>query len=163
MGGSAILDSDVLLDELIPVVAELRRELHPVMGVRPYRAFTVLRTWSGATTGDGELTEVETEIDPQPRVISWGETGGLHYELEQCGLAEMGEVELREVDLSYTYAELTGGDALGRNQQFRIRLKEAQGQEDATRDFINTRPPFKDREKDIGWVVWLRAQLPGAQ
>lgn len=155
MPGTANL-TDGLLDDLIPVIDELRGDLHSEFLVRPYRVFAVLRTYAGAKVGVGEYTESETEITPQPRVLQWGANGGHRYELEPCGLANVGEIMVTEVSLTYTYDELTGGRNLAKNQQFRIRLKEAQGQGDPTRDFIHSRPPYKDREKDIGWVLWLR-------
>jgi hypothetical protein len=158
MAGSAILDPDVLIDDLVPdVIDGLRSELHPEFGVRAYRVFTVLRTWSGKTTGEGSVAEVETELDPQPRVQRWD---GYKFELATCGLDDLGEIKLTEVSLTCTHKDLTGKDdatELGKNQEFLIKLTEAHGQGNPVRFFQHTRPPFVDREKDMGWVLWLRS------
>jgi hypothetical protein len=157
MPGTAILDPDVLIDDLVPEVIDgLRGDLHPEFGVRAYRVFTVKRTWSGSMVGEGSVSEVTNEITPQPKVLVWT---GLKFELRTCGLDDMGEIQLREVSLTYTHLELTGkSDAvmLGKNQEFLIKLTEAHGQGNPVRYFQHSRPPFVDRENDMGWVVWLR-------
>ena len=154
MPGSATLDQNVLVDSLVEdVIDGLREELHPAFGVRAYRVFTVLRTWSGRIQGEGERSDVVTELRPQPLVHSWD---GRRYELQGCGLDDMGEIMLTEVSLTYTQAELDGGGALGKNQAFLIRLDEAHGQEQRSAFFIHTRPPYVDRIKDMGWKLWLR-------
>lgn len=157
MPGSATLDDEKLVDSLVPVIDELRGELHPLFGVRAYRVFTVLQTWSGKSQGIGELSEQVTEILPQPRVQIWD---GLRYVLEPCGLDTDGEIVLTEISLTYTFAELAGGD-LPANRRWRIRMADAHGQGNPVRDFILTKPPYVDREKDIGWVMWLRSAGAG--
>lgn len=154
MAGSAILDPNVLVDGLVEdVIDGLRRDLHPQFGVRAYHVATVARTWSGRTQGEGTATDVETVLDPQPLVKIWD---GRRYELEPCGLDELGEIKVTEVSLTYTQAELDGGGALNRNQEWLLKLTEAHGQATRSAFFLHTRPPFIDREKDMGWVLWLR-------
>lgn len=159
MAGSATLDNNVLVDSLVTdVIDGLRRELHPQFGVRPYKVFTVLRTYAGESLGEGGFEDVETEIDPQPRVAQWD---GKRYDLTPAGLDENGEVRLTEVSLTYTHDELTGGTLEG-NQQFFFKIAEAHGQGNPDRYYILSRPPFVDREKDMGWVLTLRAaNVPG--
>jgi len=153
MAGSAILDPDVLVDGLVTdVIDGLREDLHPQFGVRSYRTFLVLRTWSGGDFGVGRPVDVEKEIRPQPLVWTWD---GMRWGLEACGLNEMGEIKLTEVSLTYTDADLTGPD-LEPNQAWYIKLTDAQGQGSPARYFVHVRPPFKDRVKDMGWVVWLK-------
>lgn len=153
MGGTAILDPDVLIDSLVvDVIDGLRGELHPEFGVRAYRVFTVKRTWQGAGVGIGKATDVETELLPQPRVESWD---GRKFELAACGLNDNGEIRLTEVSLSYTYPELMGGK-LNANQQWFIKLSEAHGQLQPDNYFIPSKAPFVDREKTLGWIFWLR-------
>ncbi len=161
MAGSAILDPDVLVDGLVPgVIDGLRGILHPEFGVRSYRVFTVKRTWSGKLAGEGNLTTEEIEIEPQPKVQVWRNDKELKLELAQCGLDELGEIKLTEVSLTYTWEELTGrppdGDGPGANVEFFIKVTEAHGQLNKERFFQNTKPPFVDRIKDMGWVMWLR-------
>lgn len=154
MPGSAVLDPDVLVDSLVTdVIDGLRGDLHPAFGVRAYRVYTVLRQWSGRSVGEGSYQDTETEIDPQPFVARWD---GLRFNLEPCGIDELGEIVLTEVSLTYTEAELTGRP-LEQNQQFMIKLTDAHGQQSTEKYFIHTKPPYVDREEDMGWVVWLRA------
>lgn len=157
MPGNATLDPNVLVDSLVPgVIDGLRRSLHPAFGVRAYRVFTILQTWSGASIGQGQKTEVVNEIDPQPLVDIWTEAGALRFELSRCGLDEAGTIRVREVSLTYTEAELIGPQPLAANQRWLIRISEAHGQENTDKYFIHTKPPYVDREKDMGWVMWLR-------
>lgn len=159
MPGSATLDPDVLVDSLVTdVIDGLRSDLHPAFGVRAYRVYTIRETWSGSRLGEGNRSEVATEITPQPLVEAWD---GLRYELARCGLDEMGQVRLREVSLTYTEAELIGPSSLGKNERWLIRIDEAHGQENTSRYFVHTKPPYVDREKDMGWIVWLRASEVG--
>lgn len=160
MSGSATLDSDVLVDSLVPgVIDDLRASLHPLFGVRPYRLFTVQRTWAGETVGEGGgFTDEETELAPQPRILDWSD---LKYDLTSVGLQTTGGIKATEVSLTYTYTELTGGE-LGGNVQWLLRLDEAHGQGQPSRYFTHAKPPTPDREKDMGWVLWLRPiQVPG--
>jgi len=156
MGGSAVLDSDVLVDSLVvDVIDSLRDELHTEFGVRAYRAYTVHETWSGGVVGKGSVSSVETEITSQPVIDIWD---GYRYELATCGIDQLGEIRLREVSLSYIEAELIGVRAsMGKNQRFFWRIKEAHGQANRTKTFNVGKPPFVDREKDMGWVVFLRS------
>lgn len=156
MAGSATLLGN-LVDKLIPTVVDgLRDTLHRKMGVRPYLMHTIKRTWSGGKPGLGTPTDVVVEIRPEPKVEPWDGDGSLYNRMEACGLDEMGTVKLSEVSLTYTYAELTGGD-LAVGEEFFVRLTEAHGQADKARLFIHDRPPYKDREKTQGWMLWLRA------
>lgn len=153
--GSADLDSNVLVDGLNTVIAELRRSLHPAMGVRAYTTSTVLRTWSGRSIGDGSYEDTVTELDPQPRVMPWDNVGQLRYDLEACGLSATGDIILTEVNLEYIFDELAG-PALDMNQQWLIKIGEAHGQRQPDRYYTLAKPPFVDREKDMGWVMFLR-------
>lgn len=151
--GEAVLSPTVLVDSLVgDVIDGLRESLHPQFGVRAYRAYQIIRTWSGTRPGDGVMTQVALEYRPQPKVAVWN---GLRFELATCGVEEMGEITLTELSLMYTERQLTGGGVLGKNQEFFIGLAEAHGQAQRRKLFIHTRPPFVDREKNMGWQVWL--------
>lgn len=151
--GSATLDPDVLVDSLVPdVIDGLREELHPAFGVRAYRAYRVIRTWSGRVAGDGRSTDVGAELRPQPRVKMWN---GLKFVQAVCGIRELGDVQLTEVSLTYTDGDLTG-QPLAANQEMFIAIGEANGQGSPLRVWAHTVPPFIDRERDMGWVLSLR-------
>lgn len=159
MAGSAILDPDVLVDSLVTdVIDGLRSDLHPQFGVRAYRLFTVKRTWTGRTQGEGTYSDVETELDPQPKIAIWD---GLEYRLEPCGLDVEGELRATEVSLSYTQDELDGG-TLATNEQWLLKITEAHGQASRAIYATHSKPPYIDREKDMGWVLFLRVvKVPG--
>lgn len=151
--GSAALDPAVLVDSLVPdVIDGLREDLHPVFGVRAYRCYRVIRTWSGAVAGDGDPADIGAELRPQPRVKMWN---GLHLEQAVCGIRELGDVVLTEVSLTYTDADLTA-QPLAANQEMFIAIGEAHGQASPMRVWAHTMPPFVDRERDMGWVLNLR-------
>ncbi|HSR79093.1 MAG TPA: hypothetical protein VLN57_21145 [Xanthobacteraceae bacterium] len=151
--GSATLDPAILVDSLVPdVIDGLREELQPTFGIRAYRAYRVVRTWSGRVAGDGTSIDVGAELRPQPRVKVWD---GLQFTQAICGIRELGDVKLTEVSLTYTDADLTG-QPLARNQEMFLAIGEANGQGSPLRVWCHTQPPFIDREKDMGWVLHLR-------
>ena len=155
MPGSAILDPNVLVDDLVTdVIDGLRGDLHPQFGIRAYRVYTVLRQWSGGQVGRGTATDTVVELDPQPLVEAWN---GLRFQLRDCGLDELGEVRVREVSLTYTEAELIGPKPLPAGAQWFIRIGEAHGQANRDKHFLHTKPPYVDRERDMGWILWLRS------
>jgi len=152
MAGNATLGTN-LIDQLLPMIDSLRGTLHPMFGVRAFRVYTVLRTWAGQMVGDGDFTDVVTELTPQPRIEQWD---GYKWVLMPSGVHEDGLIRMTEVSLTYTHAELTGAlDAGQRNQQFFFRLVDAYGQANEDRILRHSRPPFVDREKTMGWICWL--------
>lgn len=159
LAGAAVLNPDVLVDSLVPEVIDgLREDLHPPFGVRAYRLYRVVRSWTGKTTGEGSIVStVGVEFRPQPKVEVWN---GLRFESMTCGVNEAGEIKISELSLTYTQDQLTGRDQPGglrKNQECFLALGEAHGQGSRTQLFAHTRPPFVDREKTMGWVCWLRA------
>ncbi len=154
MAGSATIDEDVLLDGLLDTVDQLR-DLGRTFGVRAFKLYRVARTWASGVIGEGGFVDVETEITPRPCVAPFTES--LAGKLEPCGLMEAGLVKVTEVSLTYTYGELAGtGLAAGVEQLLLLREGYGQGQPD--RYFRLDRPPFPDREEEIGWILWLRLQ-----
>jgi hypothetical protein len=101
--------------------------------------------------GDGAYTDVETELSPQPLVHPYR---SLSNRLEPCGLNEAGYVEVTEVSLTYTYAEL-GADETAMGVQNLIKITEAHGQAQPARYFVHNNPPYPDRIDDMGWVFNL--------
>lgn len=152
MPGSATLDPNVLVDDLVTdVIDGLRDELHPAFGVRAFRVYTVVRSWSGGRVGDGDYTDVETELTPQPMVHPFS---SLRREQEPCGYNDAGAVKLTEVSLTYTQDELLACEAPMGSQHL-IKITEAHGQEQGTKYWVHTKSPYPDRVRDMGWVVWL--------
>jgi len=151
--GNAVLDPDVLVDSLVTdVIDSLRGELYPEFGVRAYTVFLVTRRWTGARVGEGKYTDTAIEMVTQPKVQVWD---GFKYDLLACGLNSSGVIRLQEVSLSYTYADLIG-DETKPNVQSMIRIDEAHGQGTPSSFWVHSQPPFIDREKTLGWVLWLK-------
>lgn len=157
MPGSAVFDTSLVDSIYTDVVDGVRGDLLPAMGIRPFKTFVVARTWSGLTIGDGTFTDAETELNSGttgsgPRVVEWG--GGLTFKQNPCGLLEEGDIRIEEVSLGYTEAEV-GYRSFADNEQVMIKLTDAHGQQTSVRYFTHKAPPFPDREKGMGWVLWL--------
>lgn len=156
--GAATLSNEVLVDSLVPdVIDGLRESLHPQFGVRAYRMYRVVRTWSGSVAGEGSPTDVGHELRPQPLVKVWD---GLRFVQAACGLEQLGDVHLTEVSLTYTFDQLMG-KPLAVNQELFIALGEAHGQGQPVALFTHARPPFVDRVKNMGWDILLRRVQAG--
>lgn len=150
MGGSATLGSN-LIDDLVPVVDDLRRDLYDSMGITQFVVNRVKRTWSGSERSEGTVTvNFRTALDPTPLLKPVTE----QWKLEAQGRDEQGTVRLEGVSLTYTEAELTGG-TLAANEEFFYEMVETRGQSITTRHFVLKDKPMTDREKTIGWVVLL--------
>jgi len=153
MAGTATLDPTVLVDDLVTdVIDGLRAELHPAFGVRAFRVYTVVRTWSGLEVGLGDPTDEEVELVPSPLVHPFV----FQREQEPCGFDIAGMVKITEVSLTYTQAELLACEAPEGVQYF-IKIVEGQGQEQAAKYFGHSKAPYPDRVKDMGWILWLEA------
>jgi hypothetical protein len=151
--GAATLNPSVLVDSLVPdVIDGLREDLHPAFGVRAYRVYRVIRTWSGKVVGEGTHTDDAAELRPQPRVNVWS---GLKYVQASCGLRELGDVQLSEVSLTYSAEQLDPRGLSAKQEQF-FAIGEAHGQLTPLRVWAHTAPPFIDREKTMGWLLFLR-------
>jgi hypothetical protein len=151
--GAATLSSSVLVDSLVPdVIDGLREDLHPAFGVRAFRVYRVIRSWTGKAVGEGRHTDDAAELRPQPKVSVWT---GLKYVQASCGIRELGDVQLSEVSLTYTAAQLEPRD-LRPNQELFYALAEAHGQLTPLRVWTHSAPPFVDREKTMGWLMFLR-------
>lgn len=150
--GTAALSSSVLVDDLVPsVIDALRDDLQPALGVRSYRVYRVVRTWSGAEPGDGTFTDDGKELRPYPRVRFWD---GFNFVEDPAGLERRGRVRLTEVSLTYSERDLTA-QPLSRNQEAFYAIGDANGQGTSVAFFTHAQPPYIDREKDMGWVVNL--------
>lgn len=155
MAGSATLDPEQLVDGLVPDIDDLRG-LADEFGTRPFRLFQVARAWDSGQVGLGQPVDTLTELTPPPNVQPFLELG---YKLQPCGIDEAGVVKITEVSLSYSLADLLGRqpDAQlpdGTENLFLLRENYGQGQPD--RVFELNGSPASDRQRSIGWVLWLR-------
>jgi hypothetical protein len=156
MAGNATLNPNCLIDNLTPMIDQIRSSLYPAFGIDSFRVFTVLRTWAGQMVGEGDYTDVVNELSPPPRIEQWN---GYKWVLLAAGAHEDGEIRLSEVSLTYTYKDLVGDlDPAQRNQQFFYRFTDAHGQGQEDRLLRQNRPPqvVRDSKRLIpGWCMWL--------
>lgn len=145
-----------LLDKLLPLVDQLRGTLLPAFGVRQYGIKLVKRTWSGVERGDGDFSDVEVAMTPPP-FVEIGAPPGWRYDLRPQGREEDGMLKVTEISMvNYQEDDLTGGNALPSTVQFFWLLKDAHGQGVRSRAYVPACPPTADRDKTLGWVVYLR-------
>jgi len=155
MAGSATLNPNTLIDDLITdVIDGLREDLHPAFGVRPFRVYTVRRTWSGGIIGSGDPIDIETEITPQPNVEPFYD---MYRTQEECGYDVAGYVKMTEVSLTYTQSDLLAMEAPEGTQHL-IKIMEAHGQGQAPKYCVHAKPPYPDRVKDMGWMMFLTVE-----
>lgn len=138
---------DSIIDSLTGVVDSIRSDLSAVAGDHPFRLYRVVRTWTGNDRGEGDATEVETEIVPRPVIVPL-----VRYDLEPGGRQEDGDLKATEISLAYAESDLTLEGAAANVELF-YRVK---GQDIGTREYTLARPPYPDRQKAIGWELHLR-------
>jgi hypothetical protein len=152
---SSTLDQS-LVDQLLPDVDDIRADLLPAMGIRPYIVKTVRRTWSGEEIGDGVPTVVETVLTPPPMVT---DKNGASFTMRPEARVEDAELRVTELSLAnYQEADLLGapaGTRLPANVEFFWVLADAHGQAIKARSYTVSGVPVPDREKTIGWIVKL--------
>jgi hypothetical protein len=140
-----------LVDDLVPMVDELRNELHADMGIRQFRLYHVHAQWSGGLVGVGAKTITTiSEILPAPRLVM----ADTHH-LTEGGLQEIGVGTLSEVSLSYSEAQLLG-KPMAPGAEFFYLTVDGLGQGVQRRVFIPQDHPWPDREKTIGWKFRVR-------
>lgn len=164
MAKDATLTAGVLVDDLVPVVDDIRRSLFDGsgnLGVRASDVHVVVRTWSGTRRGEGTPTDAVTVLDPTPRIVGIGPDG----RLRPAGLEEEGQIALTQVSLVYAESELYRADeSLALNQEFFVALVEKHGQSARTRYYVPSGPPIAHRGNSkypaggagMGWLVRLR-------
>lgn len=155
MAGSAQLGTN-LVDSLVGLADNLRGSLNSAFGVRQWHVFAVRREWSGGERGAGTVRVSErVQLTPDPEVL-FDSGRAFMYEMRAHGRDSVGDAMLREVSLTYSEAQLTGG-TIEPHEEFFFKLEDAHGQAHAPRFFVPKRPPIADRDKRIGWQIDLDA------
>lgn len=145
-----------LVDDLLPVVDDLRGDLFPAFGVAQYEVRLVRRKWDGEERGDGNFQDTEVVMAPIP-LVEVPSPPGWRYDLRPQGREEESLIKVTAISLAnYQEDDLTGGPNLPVDVQFFWLLKDAHGQGVRSRAYVPAAPPSADRLKTIGWVVYLR-------
>lgn len=145
---------DTLIGNLIDTIDSVRACVYPFADVMPYDVYLVKRKWNGNRRGDGPYTVTQNLLLSPPCMVRM--LDNVHYDLGPAGREEEGEIRLEEVSLSYTEAELTGGQ-LEPNEEFYYKLVGRNPTLGITpRYYVPTRPPVADTIKTMGWVIHLR-------
>lgn len=151
--GTSVLGTN-LVDDLVPMIDELRGDLYADMGVRQYRIYQVRRIWSGGAVGVGACRVAYVrELVPSPLL----ELDDSHS-LTEGGLQATGTATLSEVSLAYTQDQLLG-EPLSYGEEFHYLAVDAHGQGLSRRVFIPQDHPVPHRADDTdaaGWRVKVR-------
>jgi hypothetical protein len=148
--GTATL-ADNLVDDLVPLVDELRADLYADFGVRQFSTSVVRKVWSGAEVGSGSVKVTRLQYLTPPPDVVLEDT----HSLTPGGLQATGTATLHEVSLSYTQNQLLG-EPLAYNEEHQFLVVDALGQGIARRLFIPQDHPMTDRTDGIGWDVKIR-------
>jgi len=151
-GGSRM----TLMRSLIPCVDQARN-IHACLGTRSYQVVLVRTKWSGGARGKGtESVLAEEQVLPVPLVEGMG---GVQRTARQQGLAEEGDVTVREVSARYTEDQLLGlnenGSRIPKDESFYWEIRAvAPGAPQVRRRFFPAAVPALDMGK-VQWVVRL--------
>lgn len=92
-----------LRDDLIPVVDEARGMVAE-LGLRLHTVVVRVRTWDGGVPGRGMSTNVDTTLEPTPRV----RPPSVRRRVAEPGRYEDGDQTVDRISATYTAAELDG-------------------------------------------------------
>lgn len=143
------------LAEELGEVADDLRQLYTDEGLRPYRVFVVVVTWSGGEPDRGEArVESEREFLPTPLL----DLRPLRKRNRSGGTVERGQCRLTQVSPTMTEDEIQGLFHVKRGSQVfvEVRHDERDGNAKRRRFWVDG-APWRDAE-GFQWVVPLAAQ-----
>jgi hypothetical protein len=147
------------MDRLISKVDTIRQRVNvDKVGVRRFRLYRVIRTWSGGEVGDGTASLSVTEITPAPAIT----LGKSRDAMNGRGRVEVGSMVASEISLSYTEADLQ--PTLTSGQELYYRMVEMNDHGAHTTYWHLMATPEADRcETPSGNLQWIlsfqRAQI----
>ena len=159
-----------LIEQLGPVIANVRASLHNQLGTRPYRVFLVTREWSGGERGRGDSTVTRTELgcgkDASGRIAPPRFTApGLGYQIGQEGVIEVGTGTIDEIDPTMIEAQLSNLGRLDGTQAAYIEVRQDARDGGApdlpVRRFALDGAPMR-LPTGLQWTMRIRATEPGA-
>lgn len=146
-----------LIDKLITRVDSVRSRVHAKIGDRRFTVARVIRTYASGEIGDGGFTDAELAITPDPEV----DFAERRDTLER-GRTERGTCTIREISLTYTYAQLR--PTLVAGQQAFYKITDSKGHGQPVSYWVLSREPEADRcetmDGNLQWVLTLvRAEI----
>lgn len=142
-----------LIQDLLQTVDDARG-IATDLGIRLYRVFMRVRTWTGATQGIGTFTDVDVELLPRPRIVAQtprGEFMPLDQVYTDAGTHLEGALKVDKIS-AQTPLSLLQPD-LAENQRQYVMLIGADGGEVAGTLFVVDGPPIR---KTLEWVCKLK-------
>lgn len=140
-----------VLDKLLKTIDNLRSKLHAQYGTRPYRVYSVVRTYNDNNRQDGYFTEVSTELTPPPQVDFVSDK----FEMLGSGKNSNDKILVSRISLTFSKDQLLPSGLL-RNQKHYILLVDNHGENMPNRYFHITGMPTMDRDKTLGWYMYCQ-------
>jgi hypothetical protein len=137
-----------LLEDLIPTIDDAR-QVATDLGVRLYRAFVRVSTWSGASPYDGARSDSDTELLPRPKLGADGPV--FDQKTTESGLLVGGTLRLSRISAQIPLSVLQ--PVLAVNQRVYIVILAADGAELAETLWVLEGGPFR---KTTEWVLRIR-------
>jgi hypothetical protein len=144
-----------VLQNILPAIDSARAQLTTI-GLRLYRVFVRVRTWSGAGLGQGNFTDVDTELLPRPRVKEQMRDGGdrpLDLVISQAGEHLEGGLTIDRISASIALATLD--PPVNANQKLYYFLQPATAASSPGRSTSSmARPSGRRRNGSSSWRRW---------
>jgi hypothetical protein len=137
-----------LIDNLISPIDVVRKNLHTILGDRPYKVYTVKQKWDGGGRGLGNVTEVSRVLLDPPPLISQD----TNLEAVEAGLDEVGTIKVTEISLALTEAALTG-EPLAVDEEFFFEVQYDKG---STCRYKPVSRPERDVAGKFGYTIVLK-------
>lgn len=141
-----------LIDRLITKIDRIRERVNvDKVGVRRYRLYRVIRTWSGGEVEDGSSSISSQEIEPAPAIT----LGRTRDALTGRGRVEKGTMTATEVSLSYSESDLM--PALTAGQELYYRLVDLHAEQGAATSYwhLASKPEADRCETVAGNIQWI--------
>jgi hypothetical protein len=142
-----------LIQDLLQTVDDARG-IATDLGVRLYRVFMRVRTWSGTTQGEGTFTDVDTELLPRPRLraqLPSGEIMPIDQVYTSAGMHFEGTLDVDKISALTPLAVLSPN--LTESQRQYVVLQGADGGEVEPLLYVVDGAPIR---RTLGWVMRLK-------
>jgi hypothetical protein len=137
-----------ILDDLLPVVDDLRSDAKSNFGTVSRRVYIVTRTYQG-TRQDGYFSETQIELTPPPDIKHMPDN---EFVMNGSGKFSKGDVLLMRISLQFSEDQLLPRNPPP-NQKNYVRMVDAHGENALDRLYHIKDKPIMDRHNTIGWIM----------